>query len=174
MIKHNSLPFSTIFLFIVFSFFLVFITGCTKQVPKELLNTNKEQTTTGNQQMPNDSIHKNLMKQNTGDMNQSAPSSYADDSIMVAKLTKSADDADVKYQKSKSEADKKNAVETQLAAANFLMFKADNFSPAKKYRPALKRYRRVLEIDPANQEAASNKQQIEDIYKSLGKDIPND
>ena len=52
------------------------------------------------------------------------------------------------------------------------MFQAD-LPPKKKYRPALRRYRRVLELDPSNKEAAANKKQIEDIYESMGMPIPN-
>ena len=60
----------------------------------------------------------------------------------------------------------------QLKAANYLMFDAD-LPPKDKYKPALQRYRRVLELDPGNQEAMANKQQIEEIYQSMGKPIPN-
>ena len=150
----------------------VFFWACTKEVPKELLNTNKQQMPSNKQEMPNDSIHKNLMQNNNQE--QTSEPSYSEDSATVAKLTKDADDADAKYQKTKSEADKKDAVDKQMAAANFLMFKADSFTPKKKYRPALKRYNRVLEIDPANKEAAANKKQLEDIYTSMGMPIPND
>jgi tetratricopeptide (TPR) repeat protein len=86
-------------------------------------------------------------------------------------MVKEADDADAKYQKTKSDADKKVCIEKQMAAANYLMFEA-NLSPKKKYRPALKRYRRVLELDPNNDEAKQNKTQIEEIYKSMGMQIP--
>lgn len=151
----------------------VFFWACTKEVPKELLNTNKQQMPSNKQEMPNDSIHKNLMKTQDNDQQTGEPS-YAQDSATVANLTKAADDADAKYQKTKSEADKKDAVDKQMAAANFLMFKADSFTPKKKYRPALKRYNRVLEIDPTNKEAAADKKQIEDIYQSMGMPIPND
>lgn len=151
----------------------VFFWACTKEVPKELLNTNKQQMPSNKQEMPNDSIHRNLNMQNNNQEQTSEPN-YAEDSITVAKLTKEADDADGKYQKTKSDADKKEAVDKQMAAANFLMFKADSFTPKKKYRPALKRYNRVLEIDPANKEAAADKKQIEDIYTSMGMPIPND
>jgi len=160
----------TIFMGILLS---IFFWACTKEVPKELLSTNKQQNSTDNQQMPNDSIHRNLSPHNTGQQQeQSESSSYAEDSATVAKLTKDADDAYTKYQKTKSDVDKKSAVETGLAAANFLMFKADSFTPKKKYRPALQRYRKVLEIDPSNKEAAANKKQIEDIYQQMGMPIP--
>ncbi|MBK7159329.1 MAG: hypothetical protein IPH77_12425 [Ignavibacteria bacterium] len=52
------------------------------------------------------------------------------------------------------------------------MFEAD-LPPKEKYKPALQRYRRILELDPCNKEAAANKKQIEEIYQSMGKPIPN-
>ncbi len=169
MIKYTSLKLAVISVIAV----LFIIPGCTKEVPKELLNTNKQQSPSNKQEMPNDSIHKNLKSQGN-EQEQTTSAGYSEDSTTVAKLTQQADEADSKYQKTKSEADKKEAVDKQLAAANFLMFKADSFTPKKKYRPALKRYNRVLEIDPTNKEAAADKKQIEDIYQSMGMPIPND
>ncbi|MCX7877112.1 MAG: hypothetical protein N2510_00560 [Ignavibacteria bacterium] len=108
--------------------------------------------------MPDDSIHRNIGK-NKGD-------EKADE------LIKSADEADSLYSKTKSESDKKACIEKHMAAANYLMFEA-NLSPKKKYPPALRRYRRVLELDPSNKEAAENKKEIEDIYISMGMPIPD-
>jgi hypothetical protein len=139
--------------------------GCTKEVPKELLQNNK-QSPMGNQNMPNDSIHRNIQKTTGTD------TSSANSDKVVAGLTKDADDADAKFEKTKSDADKKAAVEKQMLAANFLMFEAE-LPPKQKYKPALKRYRRVLQLDPNNKEAAANKKQIEDIYQSMGMPIPD-
>ena len=152
----------------VFAAFI--LSSCTKEVPKELLNSNQQkEPMSNNQQMPNDSIHRNLKPQTNDQM--TTDSKTGGDDNLAENLTKAADDADAKYQKSKSDADKKEAVDKQMEAANYLMFQAD-LPPKQKYRPALKRYRRVLELDPSNQEAAANKKQIEDIYKSMGMDIP--
>jgi hypothetical protein len=52
------------------------------------------------------------------------------------------------------------------------MFEA-NLSQKKKYKPALQRYNKVLEVDPKNSEAMENKKQIEDIYQSMGMPVPN-
>jgi tetratricopeptide (TPR) repeat protein len=146
---------------------LFLFSGCTKEVPKEMLDSNKQQV--NKQQMPDDSIHRNLMpKQETGE----TETSGEDSKKLSEKLTKDADDADAKYAKSKSEADRKVCIEKQMEAANYLMFIAD-LPPKQKYRPALRRYRRVLEIDPNNVEAAQNKKQIEDIYQSMGMPIPD-
>jgi tetratricopeptide (TPR) repeat protein len=160
---------------LLFVFLFAFgLVSCTKEVPPELLNNKqKEQTNNGQPEMPDDSIHRNLKPkdsfhggsttggENEGDLDEDA-----------LKYTKEADEADSKYQKSKSEEDKKACIFAQLKAANFLMFEAD-LPPREKYKPALQRYRRVLELDPKNQEAMANKTEIEDIYKSMGKPIPN-
>jgi hypothetical protein len=50
--------------------------------------------------------------------------------------------------------------------ANYMTFSAP-VPPAIKYRPALKAYRRVLELEPAHAEAQKNKTQIEEIYKAM-------
>jgi hypothetical protein len=147
------------------------ISSCTKEVPKELLedqNKRKKQQDISSQQMPDDSIHRNLTKNNTSENTETDVKGDPKAEQMV----KEADDADAKYMKTKSEADKKICIVKQLTAANYLMFEA-NLSPKKKYRPALQRYRRVLELDPGNTEAAENKKQIEDIYQSMGMPIPD-
>lgn len=146
-----------------------FISSCTKTIPPEMVDKNKKTPITTNQ-MPNDSIHKNLTKDNS-QQNQTSTDQDTKGDEKADQMQKDADDADAKYMKSKSDGDKKDAVLKQLTAANYLMFEA-NLSPKKKYKPALKRYRRVLELDPSNKEAAENKKQIEDIYQSMGMPIP--
>lgn len=148
--------------------FTLLFSSCTKEVPKEMMNTNKQPV--NNQQMPNDSIHKNLGQNSGQDQNQTGVSDKNDDP-KADELNKAADEADAKYQKTKSDADKKIAIQKQMDAANYLTYGAD-LSPKKKYRPALQRYRRVLELEPGNEEAAANKKQIEDIYQSMGMPIP--
>ncbi|MEZ4691957.1 MAG: hypothetical protein R3A12_18090 [Ignavibacteria bacterium] len=123
--------------------------------------------------MPDDSIHRNLKPKDSfhgGSTTGEDKEEAVDEDAL--KYTKEADEADSKYQKTKSEEDKQACIYAQLKAANFLMFEAD-LPPREKYKPALQRYRRVLELDPKNQEAMANKTEIEDIYKSMGKPIPN-
>jgi hypothetical protein len=145
------------------------IASCTKEVPKEMQNQQKPQTDQNQQQqqMPKDDVHKNVNKDQT-----SAADTSAGGDKKAAQLTKEADDADAQYQKTKADEDKMTCISKQLAAANYLTFEAE-LSPKKKYKPALQRYRRVLELDPANAEALKNKKQIEDIYESMGMPIPN-
>ncbi len=149
----------------------VIFSACTKEIPKELLNNqkpqqNQQQQQVDKNQMPDDSIHRNLSKTNTDNSKDTEGDTKAQD------MMKAADDAEAKYIKSKSDADKKEYITKQMGAANYLMFEA-NLSPKKKYKPALQRYNKVLEIDPKNAEAMENKKQIEDIYQSMGMPIPN-
>ena len=44
--------------------------------------------------------------------------------------------------------------------------------PRVKYRAALADYRQALKLDPTNVQAQTNKKQIEDIYRSMGRPIP--
>jgi len=86
-------------------------------------------------------------------------------------LVNTADESLAKYNSDKSESNKKDVVAACVAAANYLMLEA-NLPAREKYRPALKYYRKVLELDPKNEEAMKNKKQIEDIYESMGMPIP--
>ncbi len=152
------------------------LSACTKDVPPELLS--KKQQTTEKKDMPDDSIHRNLKQNNSFHSTEEKSESNTGENKEkmsgegASKFISEADEADAKYQKSKSEADKKLCIEMQLKAANYLMFDAD-LPPREKYKPALIRYRRVIELDPKNEEAIANKTQIEEIYKSMGKPIPN-
>jgi hypothetical protein len=104
--------------------------------------------------MPDDDIHGTLAISRNSQptaIHQNQGRSKAD------QLTKEADEADAKYKQTKSETDK-NMHNKQLTAANYLMFEA-NLSP-KKYKPALQRYNRVLELDPQNVEAMENKNKL--------------
>ncbi len=150
----------------------LFLSSCTKEVPKELLNNQKPQQNQNQQQpvdkntMPDDSIHRNLGNTSGDNSGDTKGDTKANE------MMKTADDAEAQYMKSKSEGDKKTYITKQMSAANYLMFEAD-LSPKKKYKPALQRYNKILDIDPKNAEAMENKKQIEDIYQSMGMPIPN-
>jgi hypothetical protein len=68
---------------------------------------------------------------------------------------------------------KTEAIAAYMEFGNYMMFKAP-VSPRIKYRPALKAYSRVLELEANNAEAAKNKKMIEDIYNQMGLPIPKD
>jgi hypothetical protein len=147
------------------------LASCTKEVPKEMQNTEKQAPPiTPQQQMPDDDIHRNL--KSSQDQATDTDTSKSKGDPKAEQYSTEADNADTQYMKTKSEADKKTCILKQMTAANYLMFEA-NLSPKKKYKPALKRYNRVLELDPGNAEAMENKKQIEDIYQSMGMPIPN-
>src|SRR5437868_9891037 len=74
-------------LIIVFMYY-----GCNKQAPKD---TQNHQETN---QMPDDSIHKNLMKNQNGNNEQT--NTKGDEK--AEQLSKEADDADIQFQKTKS------------------------------------------------------------------------
>ena len=158
----------------------ILLASCAKEVPPELLSSNQKKQQTQNQQqsnqeMPNDSIHRQLKSANPhgGEDSKSDDSKSGEgwNDEKVVSLTKEADEADAKFKKTGAAGDKTACIDKQMAAANYLMFEAD-LPPKDKYKPALQRYRRVLEIDPKNDEAMTNKKQIEDIYISMGKPIP--
>lgn len=50
---------------------------------------------------------------------------------------------------------------------------ATSLSPKIRYPGALRLYREVLKVDPKNKEAANNSKMITDIYKQMGRPIPN-
>ncbi|MBI5403933.1 MAG: hypothetical protein HY959_11075 [Ignavibacteriae bacterium] len=159
---------TTLILFIAAALFA----GCSKMEEKKTgQNENKmppsntqSPHTQGN--MPKDDNHSGL----TGDMTDMAPETAVDDK--ADKLVKEANDFESTFKKSSSEENKKSLVEKHMAAGVYLMYQA-NLNPKKKYGPALKHFKRVLELDPNNKEAISNKMQIEDIYNSMGRPIPN-
>ncbi len=66
-------------------------------------------------------------------------------------------------------ADKKAAAAAYLERAN-VFYAAGNPS---LYKFALRDFRRTLKYDPPNEEARAKKQQIEEIYQSMGRPVPD-
>lgn len=151
--------------------FAALIAGCSKMEDKK--------TTTENKTMPpvkpgTENPHQNMSQTDKGDMTQGDKTDMATDDAQDKKadeLTKAAFDFENNYKKDSNL--KKELITKHMTAGNYLMFEA-NLSPKKKYKPALKHYRRVLELDPNNVEAQRNKTQIEEIYTSMGRPIPQD
>jgi Flp pilus assembly protein TadD len=151
--------------------FAALIAGCSKMEDKK--------TTTENKTMPpvkpgTENPHQNMSQTDKGDMTQGDKTDMATDEAQDKKadeLTKAAFDFENNYKKDSNL--KKELITKHMTAGNYLMFEA-NLSPKKKYKPALKHYRRVLELDPNNVEAQRNKTQIEEIYTSMGRPIPQD
>ena len=61
--------------------------------------------------------------------------------------------------------------DANMALGDFNMFN-EQMPPFRKYPAALRAYRQVLTYDKANKKAAANIKTIEDIYKSMGRPVP--
>ena len=61
--------------------------------------------------------------------------------------------------------------DANMALGDFNMFN-EQMPPFRKYPAALRAYRQVLMYDKANKKAAANIKTIEDIYKSMGRPVP--
>lgn len=139
-------------------FLFVLLTGCDRM---------QEKQTTEKEKAPVKDPHSGM--QGTDTKSETSSSGKTDEK--ANELVKLADESYENYKDDKSESNKKELVKNCMAAGNYLMFEAP--LPAKeKYRPALKYYRKVLEVDPKNTEALTNKKQIEDIYEQMGMPIP--
>ena len=66
---------------------------------------------------------------------------------------------------------KKSLAEAYYKAGHTAEY-SEKLGPRVKYRDALKNYRLALSVDPTHVEAAKEKKQIEDIYKSMGRPVP--
>ena len=96
-----------------------------------------------------------------------APAAAAKDpeaklAALEAKLAKAPNDAKLKTE----------TAEAAFQAGYYIEYKKPGLSPREKYRPALKLYRRAMELNPKHAEAAKERKQIEDIYKGMGMPIP--
>ena len=67
---------------------------------------------------------------------------------------------------------RQSLLSAHMKFGHFYMFN-DTLPPKVKYPGALHQYREVLKIDPNNQDAKDNAQQIIDIYKMMGRDVPS-
>ena len=66
----------------------------------------------------------------------------------------------------------KALAETHMAKADFFM--NDPATPPRmKYPTALREYRKTLEYDKTNKKAQESIKTIEDIYKQMGRPVPN-
>jgi tetratricopeptide (TPR) repeat protein len=160
--------------FVLFSFLV--IAGCSKMEDKKPGSENK---TPGNENPHSQTPGSNSQSENNSekkreDTKEGATEKSKKEDLKDEKadeLVKKADDALANYGAGKAGDDPASTVSTVLNAANYLMFDS-SLPPREKYRPALKYYNKVLEIDPKNAEASKNKKQIEDIYESMGMPIP--
>ena len=154
---------------LILLFTALLLTGCSKMEEKK---QNQPETKQQMEKMQNPHTQgdmKDGSQNQKPDMTDMAPETAVDDK--ADKLVKEAKDFEEVYKKNSSEENKKTLIEKNMAAGLYLTYEA-NLNPKKKYGPALRLFKRVLELDPKNQEAMNNKMQIEDIYNSMGRDIP--
>ena len=71
----------------------------------------------------------------------------------------------------KSAAIKATLADALLAKADSIMYD-EALPPRSKYPDALRTYRKVLTVDKDNKKAQSNIETIENIYKSMGRPVP--
>jgi hypothetical protein len=151
---------------LLLTLFVALLAGCSKMEEKK--------STTENKTMPPVKPGtENPHQTEQGDMKGNQTDMAGDEAMdkKADELSKGAYDFENNYKKDNNL--KNDLVAKHMTAGNYLMFEA-NLSPKKKYKPALKHYRRVLELDPSNAEAQRNKTQIEEIYTSMGREIPKD
>ena len=88
---------------------------------------------------------------------------------------KKYDEAIVALEKSKADAKSPDVQKTFAAAyvgQGDTFMTNDALAPRMKYPQALKSYRKALEYDKTNKQAAAQIKTIEDIYKQMGRPIP--
>jgi hypothetical protein len=108
----------------------------------------------------------------------SAPVTSAEPSeqkiLAVKDATPAYQKAKAAYDAAKGDAKLKGAyIEATNALADANLY-ADELAPRVKYPAALKFYREVLSVDPKNEHAMKESQQIVDIYKSMGRPVPGE
>jgi len=71
--------------------------------------------------------------------------------------------------------DKKARATFVVAADRYAtaMMVESTLAPRVRYPGALRIYREVLKVDPKNPEALNNSKMIVDVYKSMGRPVPN-
>lgn len=91
---------------------------------------------------------------------------------MLAGLDRAYEAAKKAYEAKTSDAKLKTAyIDATMKLANATLV-SPPLAPREKYPKSLSLYREVLKVDAKNTEAASNKKMIEDIYKSMGRPVP--
>lgn len=75
------------------------------------------------------------------------------------------------YTKTKSATTKQALADTHVAYGNSYMYN-EALPPRQKYPSALKEFRKALEYDKDNKKAQANIKTIEDIYKQMGRPVP--
>jgi lipoprotein NlpI len=143
---------------------LVVLVGCSKMEEK------KPTVTPGSQQNQNQTGQQDGTQNPHGNFD-SKTTSTGDN--QAENLKQQADDSYAVYKKEASDYNKQDAINKNMAAGMYYTYDAD-LPPKDKYKPALRFFRVVLELDPDNKDAKENKEKIEEIYTMMGKPVPQD
>lgn len=156
---------------ISFLLLLVLFSSCSKMEEKKTGENTKapNQQNTNSANTENKSTSENKSSEKSSEQSKDKSDGKTDEKAV--EISAAADKSIKDYESDKSDANKKVLINNCMAAANYLMFEAA--LPAReKYKPALKYYRMVLTVDPKNDEAIKNKNEIERIYESMGMPVP--
>jgi tetratricopeptide (TPR) repeat protein len=90
----------------------------------------------------------------------------------VAEAQAQVKTAGAAYKKNPKDAATKKAYAGSLADLGHATMLDQSIAPRKRYPDALNLYRQALKLDPTNKTALEDKKMIEDVYKSMGRPIP--
>lgn len=89
----------------------------------------------------------------------------------LGSLQEQYEQAILDYKASKADEDLQELVKSGMSYGTAVMT-SGALSPKDKYPRALRVFREVASYDPESEDAKSNIKMIEDIYKSLGRPVP--
>lgn len=92
--------------------------------------------------------------------------------IAEGKYEEAVADLDAAYQKSPKSAELKKALAGAHFAQGQATMKNEQLPPMRKYPAALRSFRKAVALDPAHTEAKNNIKAIEDVYRSMGRPVP--
>ena len=137
------------------------LSGCTTEEPKVENPAPTQAAGVPQGKVPDDEIHRGLK-----------PPSTVEPSAKLTSLKKVQIQAKAAFDKNPNDAKAKSAYIAATVKLGTATMNAEELPPREKYRGALTLYREALKLDPKNKEALANKKLIEDIYKSMGRPIP--
>lgn len=100
------------------------------------------------------------------------PASSDQSDEQLVRFQKDYELAKTAYQKNPASKEAKEAYVISTVRLGTATMVSPALESKVKYPGALRLYREALKVDPTNEEAVKNKDQIEAIYKQLGRPIP--
>lgn len=92
--------------------------------------------------------------------------------IAEGKYEEAVTELDAAYQKNPKSAELKKALAGAHFAQGDATMKNEQLPPMRKYPAALRSFRKAVALDPGHAEAKNNIKAIEDVYKSMGRPVP--